>query len=185
MKKPTDTTLAFSADYRQFVEGLKARVATARLSAARRINHEMIVLYWDNLEFPGLRRARSERPGGPTEISRGWSVAEPPDLPSHTFKPRQRRQKYPVQFRFACFCRPCRGSRGLLDGFRGYRSFLALPPANFFGPSRGRSHARSKANPISVAACALPSKLPGELKGKLPTAKQLAGIVRAKMEGGK
>jgi len=47
MKKSTDTTLVISADYRQFVEELKARVAAARLSAARRINHEMIFLYWD------------------------------------------------------------------------------------------------------------------------------------------
>jgi predicted nuclease of restriction endonuclease-like (RecB) superfamily len=47
MKKPTDTTLANSAGYRQFVEELKARVASARLTAARRINHEMILLYWD------------------------------------------------------------------------------------------------------------------------------------------
>jgi hypothetical protein len=31
----------------------------------------------------------------------------------------------------------------------------------------------------------LQSKLPGELKGKLPTAKQLTDIVRAEMEGGK
>ena len=138
-----------------------------------------------NLEFLGLRRARMERPGGPAEISRGWSVAEPPDRPTHTFKPRQGRQKFPVQSRFARFCRPCRGSRGLLDGFRGFRSFLAPPPANFFGPSRGRSHVRTKANPIGVAAYALQSKLPGELKGKLPTAKQLADIVRAEMEGGK
>ncbi len=45
--KTTDTTLAISADYQQFVEELKSRVATARLSAARRINHEMIFLYWD------------------------------------------------------------------------------------------------------------------------------------------
>jgi len=44
---------------------------------------------------------------------------------------------------------------------------------------------RSKANPIGVAAYQLQSKLPGELKGKLPTAKQLAGIVRAEMERGK
>ena len=44
---------------------------------------------------------------------------------------------------------------------------------------------RTKANPIGVAAYALQSKLPGELKGKLPTAKQLAEIVRAEMEGGK
>ncbi len=42
---------------------------------------------------------------------------------------------------------------------------------------------RSKANPIGVAAYELQSKLPGELKGKLPTAKQLADIVRVEMEG--
>ena len=47
MKKPTDTTLSITADYRQFVEELKSRVSSARLSAARRINHEMIFLYWD------------------------------------------------------------------------------------------------------------------------------------------
>ena len=41
------------------------------------------------------------------------------------------------------------------------------------------------ANPIGVAAYALQSKLPGKLKGKLPTAKQLAGIVRAELEEGK
>jgi predicted nuclease of restriction endonuclease-like (RecB) superfamily len=43
---------------------------------------------------------------------------------------------------------------------------------------------RSKTNPIGVAAYALQSKLPGELKGKLPTAKQLADVVRGEMEGG-
>ena len=131
--------------------------------------------------LPGLRRARS----GPIEISRGWSAANPPDDPTHPFKPRQGRQKFPVRPQFARICRPIRGSRGLWDRFRGFRSFLAPPPANFFGPSRGRSHVRTKANPIGVAAYALQSKLPGELKGKLPTAKQLADIVRAEMEGGK
>jgi predicted nuclease of restriction endonuclease-like (RecB) superfamily len=44
---------------------------------------------------------------------------------------------------------------------------------------------RTKANPIGVAAYQLQSKLPGEFKGKLPTAKQLAAIVRVEMEGGK
>ena len=44
---------------------------------------------------------------------------------------------------------------------------------------------RSKANPIGVAAYQLQSKLPSDLKGKLPTAKQLAAIVRVEMEGGK
>ncbi|MCE9612298.1 MAG: PDDEXK nuclease domain-containing protein [Chthoniobacter sp.] len=47
MKKPTDTTLAISADYRHFIEALKARVLSARISAARAITHEAILLYWD------------------------------------------------------------------------------------------------------------------------------------------
>ncbi len=38
---------------------------------------------------------------------------------------------------------------------------------------------RTKKNPIGVAAYQLQSKLPADLKGKLPTAKQLAGVVRA------
>jgi len=38
---------------------------------------------------------------------------------------------------------------------------------------------KTKGNPIGVAAYHLQSKLPGDLKGKLPTAKQLADVVRA------
>ena len=40
---------------------------------------------------------------------------------------------------------------------------------------------RTKANPIGVAAYHLQSKLPAGMKGKLPTAKQLSGVVRAVM----
>ncbi|WP_295399442.1 PDDEXK nuclease domain-containing protein [uncultured Thiocystis sp.] len=47
MKQPATTALAISADYRRFVEELKARVQSARLSAARAITHEAILLYWD------------------------------------------------------------------------------------------------------------------------------------------
>ncbi|MCU0721050.1 MAG: PDDEXK nuclease domain-containing protein [Pirellula sp.] len=43
---------------------------------------------------------------------------------------------------------------------------------------------RSKANPIGVAAYELQSKLPSDLKGKLPSAKQLESIVRAELDGG-
>jgi len=38
---------------------------------------------------------------------------------------------------------------------------------------------RAKRNPIGVAVYQLQSKLPADLKGKLPTAKQLADVVRA------
>ena len=41
------TTLAISADYRQFIEELKARVIGARISAARSVSHEATLLYWD------------------------------------------------------------------------------------------------------------------------------------------
>lgn len=47
MKKPATTTLAISADYRRFIEELKSRVISARISAARAITHEAILLYWD------------------------------------------------------------------------------------------------------------------------------------------
>ena len=47
MKEHTDTTLAISADYRQFIEELTARVTSARTPAARAITHEAILLYWD------------------------------------------------------------------------------------------------------------------------------------------
>lgn len=47
MKKSTDTALAITADYRQFIEELKQRVVSARISAARAITHEAILLYWD------------------------------------------------------------------------------------------------------------------------------------------
>ena len=40
---------------------------------------------------------------------------------------------------------------------------------------------KSKSNPIGVAAYELQSKLPGDLKGKLPSAKQLVDIVRSEM----
>lgn len=47
MKKSRVTNLTLSTDYRQFVTDLKSRIATARLSAARRVNSELVTLYWD------------------------------------------------------------------------------------------------------------------------------------------
>ena len=43
---------------------------------------------------------------------------------------------------------------------------------------------RTKANPIGVAAYQLQSKLPAEFKGRLPSAKQLADVVRQASEEG-
>src|SRR4051794_1623864 len=47
MKRSLDTSLALTGDYREFIEDLKARIVSARISAARAITHEAILLYWD------------------------------------------------------------------------------------------------------------------------------------------
>jgi hypothetical protein len=47
MKKLRDATLISSPDYLQFIEELKVRVISARITAARAITHEVILLYWD------------------------------------------------------------------------------------------------------------------------------------------
>jgi predicted nuclease of restriction endonuclease-like (RecB) superfamily len=46
MKKVRGITIA-SPEYRQFIDALKSRVASARLSAARAVNRDVIFLYWD------------------------------------------------------------------------------------------------------------------------------------------
>lgn len=42
-----DSSVMTSPEYRRFIEDLKARVISARISAARAINREGILLYWD------------------------------------------------------------------------------------------------------------------------------------------
>ena len=47
MKKANDQNMMTSPEYRQFIEDLKMRVVSARISAARAINSDLILLYWD------------------------------------------------------------------------------------------------------------------------------------------
>ena len=47
MKTATDQTVIASSEYRRFIEDLKARVTSARISAARAVNRDLILLYWD------------------------------------------------------------------------------------------------------------------------------------------
>lgn len=47
MKKSTDKYPAITEEYRQFISDIKARIAAARLSAARAVNRDLILLYWD------------------------------------------------------------------------------------------------------------------------------------------
>ena len=47
MKTIPDTTMLTTPEYRQFIEDLKTRVTAARISAARAVNSDLILLYWD------------------------------------------------------------------------------------------------------------------------------------------
>lgn len=42
-----DQAVLATPDYRRFIEDLKSRVTAARISAARHVNRDMILLYWD------------------------------------------------------------------------------------------------------------------------------------------
>ncbi len=50
-------------DYPAFLSALKERILRARISAARAVNGEMIMLYWDILG-EALRRSSGRRAGG-------------------------------------------------------------------------------------------------------------------------
>jgi len=47
MKTIAETAMLTTPEYRQFIEDLKARVTAARISAARAVNRDLILLYWD------------------------------------------------------------------------------------------------------------------------------------------
>ena len=47
MKSTAGPTVMTSPEYRRLIEDLKARVTSARISAARAVNRDFILLYWD------------------------------------------------------------------------------------------------------------------------------------------
>src|ERR1700733_6076583 len=47
MKSTRETTVVTSPEYRRFIEDLRMRVLSSRISAARALGREIILLYWD------------------------------------------------------------------------------------------------------------------------------------------
>ena len=47
MKTMTDTAMLATPEYRRFIEDLKTRVTAARIAAAKTVNRDLILLYWD------------------------------------------------------------------------------------------------------------------------------------------
>ena len=86
--------------------------------------------------MPFVERLRRFRPGGPAEISRGWSNAEPPGPAPYPFRPGgagERRARTRPRSQLIPAPPPGRSAgSGLV---RRFRSFPAPPPANLRRPS--------------------------------------------------
>ena len=235
MKNTSGPTLITSPEYRQFIEDMKAWVISARISAARSVNRDLILLYWD------IGRGIVEK-----QKTLGWgeSVVETVAMDLHQafpattgFSPRNlwdmrrledrlvsRLQAFLLELGYGfCFVgrqhRLTLGQKEYFIDLLFYHRFLKALVAfelkvgpfepehagkmDFYlnllndkerGPDDQPSIGiilcaekddveveyalRTKANPIGVATYQLQSKLPADLKGKLPTAKQLADVVR-------
>src|SRR5687767_1339387 len=48
MNQSTSSVVMASPEYQRFIENLKAWVVSARISATRAVNRELILLYWDS-----------------------------------------------------------------------------------------------------------------------------------------
>ena len=83
MKDASVSIVMTSPEYRQFIEDLKTRVVSARISAARAGNREMILLYWDigqrycgaaaDARLGGIG-GRNGRGGSPAGVSRNARI---------------------------------------------------------------------------------------------------------------
>ena len=62
---PSRVCTIATPDYRQFIDELKSRVVAARLSAARAVNRDLVLLYWTSasrpIGFSPRSRPRSSR----------------------------------------------------------------------------------------------------------------------------
>ncbi|MBL7185551.1 MAG: DUF1016 family protein [Phycisphaerae bacterium] len=162
MKKARGSEIALP-DYERFIETLKGRVAAARLSVARAVNRDMILLYWD------IGQAILEK-----QETLGWgdSVVE--------MVAKDLRQAFPGSkgfspqnvWRMLQFYRTHTASEFLSQVVR--EMILCAEKDDV----EVEYALKTKQNPIGVAEYQLQSMLPADLKGKLPTARQLADVVR-------
>ena len=152
--------LPLSRDYVEFVTELKQRIVSARLHAARAVNQDLVLLYWD------IGRGILERQ---EKLGWGQSVVE---MLSHDLQ-----KAFPGISGFS--------ARNLWD-MRRFYSVYSDPQILRQAVAEFGKIDRSKKLPQPVAEIGtrakLTEKLPRELKGKLPTERQLLAAVREAIE---
>jgi DUF1016 N-terminal domain len=230
MKNANDSTVLASPEYRRLIEDLKARVVSARISAARSVNRDGILLYWDigqaivekqqvlgwgdsvvEMVAADLRRAFPQTKGfSPRNI---WDMRRlyetyttpeflaqaVPEIPESASDPilRQPVAELAPDKKGPQPAAKLTGSTGteflqqLVAEIPWGQNLLIL---NKLSTSAARLYylratarfgwtrnvlLNQKTNPIGVPVYQLQWKLPADLKGKLPTAKQLTDVVRA------
>ena len=158
-----------SPDYAAFLIELKGRIVSARLHAARAVNRDLVNLYWD------IGRSIVEK-----QETLGWgeSVVEmlAKDL-QKAFPGMRGFSKANLWAMRRVYLEYGRDPilQQLAEELEMKRGAAALEhPVQELQRKR-----QSSIGPIGVAVYQLQSKLPGELKGKLPTAKQLSDAIRA------
>jgi predicted nuclease of restriction endonuclease-like (RecB) superfamily len=246
MKRRKDSVVV-SPEYRTFIEELKRRVLSARLSAARAVNRDVILLYWDigraivekqehlgwgesvvemvaadlQREFPASRSFSSDNLWRMRQVYLAYSTVE---LLGQVVPEMQRVVSASKDGSVLGQSVPQSTMLDLLFNHRFLKAMVAFElkvgpfepeyagKMDFYlnllndkeradgdNPSIGiilcaekddvevEYALKTKRNPIGVAEYHLQPKLPGSLKGKLPTAKQLADVVRTALpaRGGK
>ncbi|MFH1969492.1 MAG: DUF1016 N-terminal domain-containing protein [Verrucomicrobiota bacterium] len=177
MKNANDSTVMASPEYRRFVEDLKARVISARLSAARAVNCDLILLYWDiGCEILEKQQLLGWGDSVVELVSADLRRAFPATTgfsPRNVWDMRRLYKSYTAPEFLAQAARET--DHGMVN------QILRQPVAELGGDEKllQSSAKLTKRNPIGVAVYQLQSKLPGELKGKLPTVKQLSEVVRS------
>jgi len=245
MKNANDPTVMTSPEYRQFIEDLKTRVVSARISAARAVSLDLILLYWDigrgivekqqalgwgdavvEMVAADLRRAFPQMTGfsprnvwdmrrlyasytapeflaqAAREIDHGeggqllrQAVAEVDGDKKRLQAAAKLTNETVIEFLRQLVAEiPWGQNLLILNKLSDFAARLYYLQATArFGWSRNvllnqikdRAYERAVVEkkthnfPLGVAVYQLQSKLPAYLKGKLPTAKQLADVVRA------
>ncbi|MBI4669776.1 MAG: hypothetical protein HY747_11470 [Elusimicrobia bacterium] len=141
MKNAADPSVMTSPEYRRFIEDLKARVISARISAVRAANRDLILLYWD------IGRGIVEK-----QQVLGWGESI-------------------VKLVSADLRKAFPGMRG----FSANNLWLMRQFFSEYSTAGFLEQLVQEMAPLNRSKL----KLPADLKGKLPTAKQLADVVRA------
>lgn len=172
-------------DYPAFLAALKERILHARTSAARAVNRELVLLYWDIGR--GIVEKQQALGWGESVIDRLSSDLQDAFPRTSGFSPRNMRDMKRFYLTYSDESMWRQPVATLFKISSSDQSPIWPQAVAKFDESicaekddiEVEFALKTKTNPIGVAEYQLQARLPAEFKGQLPTAKQLADAVRA------